>query len=316
MDALERSTLVLQAVVPAGLLAWMAWGPRRRPLSWALDLALVAAWLAAVGLAGLWLALPRGLLWIWLALLVPAAWAGWPGRRAGAPAEVRMDRWPGILLRVGVLLPVTGALAVALSGRRPLPGPAVELAFPLRDGVYLVANGGSRTLVNAHLVTLSGERYRDYRGQSYAVDLVKVGTWGSRRSASGAAGPEDWAIFGDPVHAPCGGRVVGASDGAPDLRLPGDEAGGLAGNHVILDCGGAWIVLAHLQRGSVAVAPGDTVEVSDVLGRVGNSGHSDEPHLHVHAQSPGTAAAPLGGAPLPMTFDGRHLVRNDRARGG
>jgi hypothetical protein len=45
---------------------------------------------------------------------------------------------------------------------------------------------------------------------------------------------------------------------------------------------------------------------------VGNSGNTGEPHLHVHAQRPGSASAPLGGAPLQILFDGRFPVRGDR----
>ena len=50
-----------------------------------------------------------------------------------------------------------------------------------------------------------------------------------------------------------------------------------------------------------------------VIGLVGNSGNSHEPHLHVHAQRPAAAGEePFSGDPLPMRFDGRYLVRNDR----
>jgi hypothetical protein len=45
---------------------------------------------------------------------------------------------------------------------------------------------------------------------------------------------------------------------------------------------------------------------------VGNSGNSDEPHLHIHAQRPGVLWDPFKGDPLPMRFEGRFLVRNDR----
>lgn len=52
--------------------------------------------------------------------------------------------------------------------------------------------------------------------------------------------------------------------------------------------------------------------VGTPLGQVGNSGGSSEPHLHVHAQRPGMADAPLSGAPIPSLIEGRFLVRNDR----
>lgn len=48
------------------------------------------------------------------------------------------------------------------------------------------------------------------------------------------------------------------------------------------------------------------------LGEAGNSGNTDEPHLHVHAQRPGRIWDLFNGDPLPIRVDGRYLVRNDR----
>ncbi len=75
---------------------------------------------------------------------------------------------------------------------------------------------------------------------------------------------------------------------------------------------GFCVILAHLRRGSIAVAAGDSVEIGDPLARMGNSGNSSEPHLHVHAQRGLPRDAPLGGEPLWLTINGRFLVRNDR----
>lgn len=314
-DGLVLAALILQAAVPLALLGHLAVVGRPDRTRLVLDAAFVALYLAAIGLAGLWLALPRWLVAVWAASL--AVVAAYRARRtARRPADaprggLRSRPW----IRGAAVL-VAGAVVLhALQGRRPLPGDALELAFPLAGGPYRVAAGGSATLLNPHLGTLDGARFRAYRGQSYAVDLVGVGAWGSRRSGLDPAEPEAYAIFGELLLAPCAGTVVHAADGAPDRIPPGAAPASLEGNHVILACRGAWVVLAHLARGSVAVAPGDPVAVGDPLGRVGNSGSSDEPHLHLHAQTPGTAEAPLGGAPLPIDFEGRQPVRNDRLHG-
>ena len=82
----------------------------------------------------------------------------------------------------------------------------------------------------------------------------------------------------------------------------------------MLDCDDFMVLLAHLKRGSVTVQAGQSIAAGDIVGAVGNSGNSDEPHLHVHAQRRGAGALELGGEPLPMRFDGRYLVRNDRVR--
>jgi len=39
-------------------------------------------------------------------------------------------------------------------------------------------------------------------------------------------------------------------------------------------------IYAHLKAGSVAVKVGDVVEAGQVLGKLGSSGNSTEPHLH------------------------------------
>ena len=56
---------------------------------------------------------------------------------------------------------------------------------------------------------------------------------------------------------------------------------------------------------------GDQVEVGDPLGLVGNTGNTDEPHLHIHAQTPGSEGTPLNGQPIPIRIQNRTLLRND-----
>jgi murein DD-endopeptidase MepM/ murein hydrolase activator NlpD len=62
----------------------------------------------------------------------------------------------------------------------------------------------------------------------------------------------------------------------------------------------------------VKTRAGLSVAVGDAIGTVGNSCNTDEPHLHVHAQHPGTALEPYSGSPLPISFNGGVLVRSDR----
>jgi murein DD-endopeptidase MepM/ murein hydrolase activator NlpD len=88
----------------------------------------------------------------------------------------------------------------------------------------------------------------------------------------------------------------------------------MAGNYVLLNCGASWILLGHLRKGSVRVEAGDSVETGDWVGQVGNTGNTGEPHLHIHAQRPGTTEAPLSGEPLPIRFGNRYPVRNARIK--
>lgn len=304
--------LIAQVILPLALIAWVAFGRHPYRARWWLLIAIAWTWIAAIGVAGLWLALPWYLYLVYAGLLAAAIVATW--RR-----EVPLPFLPqSIMARIGaallvVLLLGAGALVTyALDGRRG-PDAGAEAAFPLRAGTYLVVNGGRNALVSAHVMTLGDEpRFRRWRGQSHGVDIVKLGSAGFRARGVLPRDPQRYAIFGDPVHAPCNGSVVSAVDGIRDQPVPEMNHAQMAGNHVILDCNGIWFVLAHLRQGSVRVRVGAAVESGTVIGEVGNSGNSNEPHLHIHAQKPGTAAEPLSGEPIPLRFDGRYYARNQR----
>ncbi len=92
-----------------------------------------------------------------------------------------------------------------------------------------------------------------------------------------------YPIFGATVHSPCDGAVVAAVDGRPDLIPPDTDREQLTGNHVVIACQGVSVLLAHFQNGSVGVQTGARVTNGQPLGRVGNSGNTSEPHLHLQA---------------------------------
>lgn len=306
--------LLLQLALPIALLAGLARTTCSR-LAFVTGSIFVAAYVVALAVAGLWLVLP----WYTPAMLGMT----WLGIVAGSWPRFAMARswpagWLGWLLTaasVSGTVALAGLIAVAWSAGRS-PAATVDLDMPVRSGTYLVVNGGGHTLVNPHLGTLDVKRAAPYRGQSYAVDLVRVDGFGMRARGLLPADPAAYVIFGDPVVAPCAGHVVASTDGLLDLSPPRADRVHLAGNHVILACDRAWVVLAHLRNGSVAVRPGDRVAVGQYLGDVGNSGNTSEPHLHVHAQRPGSDDAPLGGEPLHIRLAGRFVVRNDRVTGG
>jgi Peptidase family M23 len=301
--------LLLQFAVPLALLAAVAYASTTR-LTWIAWVGLTGAYVAAIGLVGLWLVLPWWLPNLYVAgLLAGIARARPRGASLERPSSVR--GWLTLAALAGPALVAAAIVMLAIEAREPSTD-AVDLRFPLAPGTYLVANGGNNPLVNAHLNTLNGERFRAYRGQSFGVDLVQVNRAGFRTRGWLPADPAAYAIFGAAVRAPCAGRVVAAVDGAPDMPPPEADRAHMAGNHVILDCAGTWVVLGHLERGSVAVAVGANVAALAPLGRVGNSGNTSEPHLHVHAQQPGSSAEPLGGEPVAIRLDSAYLVRNDR----
>lgn len=212
------------------------------------------------------------------------------------PAGALKARWA-----TAVSLVLSGAaLAWVGSGLLPRAG-AVNLAFPLRDGTYMVGQGGGVGLLNHHAGTAE---------QAHAVDITAIGPAGFRADGILPAVLDGYAIFEKPAVSPCAGTVLSIVDGRPDLVPPRRDEQNAAGNTVIVDCGGVSVQLAHLREGSVRVSAGERVAPGAALGTVGNSGNTTEPHLHLHAFDPAT------GAGVPVEFDGRTPVRNARFERG
>lgn len=192
----------------------------------------------------------------------------------------------------------------ALRGHRCPPNP-LDLTFPLRDGAYAMAHGGSAVRINYHAPS---------RSQRYAVDVLKLDVLGRRARGIYPRRLDRYRIYNDVLYSPCDGVVQAVVGNLPDLIPPESDPARAAGNHVLLVHQGVKILLAHMQPDSVLVAVGDRVRQGQPLGRVGNSGNTSEPHLHIHAERGGQSDAWDTGDGVPMVFDGRFLCRNDIVR--
>lgn len=310
-----KTLLILQLVLPLLLLVWIAFIPATSQLGYFCQALGTATALLGLALSGLWLFPTWWTPYLFAALLAVAATRPWWHRRT--LVSRLPSGWAAWLITVmffGVGVWGTDQSARALAGRAQQAGAVVDLAFPLKSGSYLVVNGGSNISINQHLMTLdtSIPRFQAYRGQSYGLDLVKLDEWGLRANGLLPPDPGQYNIYGEPVYAPCAGQVIAALDELPDMQVPQTDRQHMAGNHVLLRCNTADVLLGHFKPGSLKVSVGDTVAVGQVVGAVGNSGNTSEPHLHVHAQQRGTTTEPFSGNPLPMRFNGRFLVRNDR----
>jgi murein DD-endopeptidase MepM/ murein hydrolase activator NlpD len=74
----------------------------------------------------------------------------------------------------------------------------------------------------------------------------------------------------------------------------------ITGNYVMIDHGkNEYSLYAHLQPGSVGIGVGDQVNAGDVIGKLGSSGNSTEPHLHFHVCD---KPDPLMCAGIPVNF--------------
>ncbi|MFJ9636739.1 M23 family metallopeptidase [Streptomyces sp. NPDC101178] len=219
---------------------------------------------------------------------------------------------------VAVLMLTTTALQTRAAAPRGEPRDPVEVAPPVT---------GRWTALNSPADKVPSHGTHVY-GQTYAIDIVAEPGTGDELADRP---PFRWVwpvlrrnrafpAFGVPLLAVADATVVRASDGQRD-HLSRNSLPALAylmlvegtvrsilgahrvfGNHVILDLGdGTYAAYAHIRRGSLLVQAGDTVRAGQEIGRVGNSGNSSEPHLHLQLMDGPDLDAARG---VPFTWRG------------
>jgi len=306
-------TVVGQVFLPLALVIRLLRTACCSRVEWLLNALSAAAYLALIAVVGIWLLVPWYLPYGFAILALAAAAASW--QRCGRSSPHYAVR-PRAGFRTGCSLVLAafcgGMLALAQSGLEPPDGPSINVASPLKNGMFYVVNGGYSILINSHMKTLGQESLAVYRAQSYAVDIVRLDRFGRRADGWWPTDLPRYYVFGEPVHAPCSGSVARTEDRLPDLAPPDHDRQHPAGNYVLLECTEASVLLAHLMQSSITVRPGQRVQEGERIGQVGNSGLSIEPHLHIHAQQPNNADDFLAAAPLPLRIDGQLPVRNSR----
>lgn len=104
------------------------------------------------------------------------------------------------------------------------------------------------------------------------------------------------------VLAAAAGKVARLRDGVQDISIRAPGAPSVAnmecGNGVVIDHGGGWETqYCHVARGSVRVKQGDVVKAGQPIARVGLSGNTEFPHLHITVRHDGQVVDPFAPAP-------------------
>jgi hypothetical protein len=251
-------------------------------------------------------ALLYGLLCTW-ALLEVGFCTSIGVRLLNGPWFRKLAFWGAVLLSLPIAVSLSWLIA------KSLPYPPVQecvvLDLPVR-GTWLAGHAGASKLTNVHTT------------HRYAIDVLKLGPDG--RLVDGSDGVViNWYGYDEPVYAPANGQIVQVVNDLACGPIGNRDRENPAGNHVVIDIGDdRQVLLAHLKAGSVAVKEGAYVAAGTLIGRVGNSGNSEAPHLHLHVQN-------ASGATVPVRFcsmvrkrwlfwthvPNGYLIRNDRVRG-
>lgn len=156
-----------------------------------------------------------------------------------------------------------------------------EARWPSREPLLTVPLGGPSQITQGFDDTLS------HRGEwRYAVDF-------QRPLPAGQPETERGSLWDEPVYSPVEGVIAAVSNDVPDNPLGVLNYHQPWGNHVVIRIApGLFATVAHLKQRSLVVAPGMRVSYGTLLGRVGNSGRSPVPHLHVQVQTAISPASP------------------------
>jgi hypothetical protein len=122
-------------------------------------------------------------------------------------------------------------------------------------------------------------------------------------------------LRGVDVLAAAPGRVVRLRDGEPDISVKDPAAPPVAGrecgNAVVIDHGGGWETQScHLARDSIRVKVGQEVAAGQPIARVGLSGNTEYPHLHLTVRQGARTVDPFlpdGGAACAAQAEGAGL---------
>lgn len=184
------------------------------------------------------------------------------------------------------------------------------IAAPLAGANWVAMNGCCRR-EGAHRGSVQTVNGTLVDSQRFAIDWMRLDE--QQRLVKGdPAKVSNWVGYDHPVFAIADAVVARVLDRLPDQSpgsLPDPRTMTLQtvdGNHVILDLGnGVFAFYAHLKKGSIAVSEGEQVKAGQQIARLGNSGNTSAPHLHLHLMA---GPSPLGADGIPYVFE-RFSVR-------
>jgi hypothetical protein len=184
-----------------------------------------------------------------------------------------------------ILLAILAGWMVLASATTPLY--ALTLDLPVD------CTPGEDCIIQNYVDQAPGEAHQDFLCRKLAYDKHK-GT--DFRMPVMKRGNASMAVL-----AAAHGTVKALRDGESEALFTTERAAVIknreCGNGVVLRHEGGWETqYCHLQKGSVAVKEGQTVQAGAMLGRIGLSGKTEFPHLHLAVRNPkGEPVDPFNG---------------------
>ncbi len=250
---------------------------------------------------------------------------GWTRNSTTLPSTVRYDVYFD-----GYADPVTFTKTLTY---RDNTVPGGSLVYPAKMSDLDLTQGATQAFSfgTNHSVNYNDVRFNTgTRDQAWAYDMVvrrwTGSTWTANKPGTSGSNNTDALIWNMPLYAMGEGVITSCFDGDPD-HAPGPiidnppNYGYYMGNHLAIDYGnGDTVVIAHNKKGSIPadLCPGNEdrvfhdglhipVHTGQLIGRVGDTGRSSAPHIHIHAWNAAVQDVDAGRS-VPLQFRNMRAV--------
>ncbi len=173
---------------------------------------------------------------------------------------------------------------------------AAGSAFALELSLPVDCEMGKRCYIQSHVDRDPGPGFADFTCGSLSYDGHKGVDFRVATFAEMEKGVD--------IIAAAPGKIRATRDNVDDLGAKSFPVGKDCGNAVVIVHHDGWETqYCHLAKGSVTVRSGDIVKTGDKLGRMGFSGQTEFPHLHLSVRENGEPVDPFGAQKMTQTCD-------------
>jgi hypothetical protein len=180
----------------------------------------------------------------------------------------------------------------------------VVLSAPLKARRYATAGAPSNDSYHRRTINFLDEKF--WTSQRYAVDFIGLDA-GNRYREGRQDANIDYYGYMDIVYSTTTGEIVSLIDTLPQNNpptVPAVDPNALyraGGNQIVVKVSeGVYVFYGHMVLGGTNLEIGDQLEVGQPIGRLGNSGNSDAPQLHLQVMD---GPDPLKSNGIPWVFD-------------
>lgn len=246
----------------------------------------------------------------------------YPKQNEDDPDEKKIPKSYPVLINAPY--PATATIAVYVEGFRAPVTKTVTITPHTNDGGPLRYPGKASDL--RHNEAWATTSNHPGGSQAFGLDTHVQGwnntTWSVSYPDGDTTRPESARAYGMPLYAMSTGTVCSALNDLPEWenyprvskkiepepKSPSTGGYSAGGNHVYVKTGDEISLYAHMQPGSIPselLQPGATIKQGQYLGKVGYSGATSGPHVHIHVSRESAPGSCKGKdiRPLPMTFN-------------